>query len=290
MNGKIAMITGANSGVGLELTKKLVSENWEVIALIRSDFTKNDPVINEAITNQKLRIYKADISDFKSLKSALLQIEHTEPGIDVLFNNAGVGNDSLRYSPQGRELHYEVNTVAPYIITMQMLNLLKKGVEKTVINTSSNILLTVKKLDPEALEKPTGFKKLFGIYALSKLALTLWTQELSKTLKAEGIEIRSACPGGNKTQMTGSNGMPFLLKWVAKLIFKHPRIGAKKIYDAYEKHRGTTGCFIEKGKITPTKFSEMSGFLLKRMDEIYTHEYLPLSPDAQTDLHFINMQ
>jgi len=272
------MVTGANSGIGFELTKKLLRENWSVIALIRSDFTVNEPVINEAISKNQLRIYKVDISDLKSLKSALLQIETAEPSIDVLFNNAGVGNNSLQYSPQGRELHYEVNTVAPYIITMSMKDLLKRGVEKTVINTSSNILLTVKKFDLTELENPTGFKKLFGIYALSKLALTLWTKELSKTLKAEGIEIRSVCPGGNKTQMTGSNGMPFLLKWVAKFLFKHPEIGAKKVFDAYEKHRGITGDFIEKGKNTSTKFSEMSRSILSKMDEIYKQEYLPLDP------------
>lgn len=276
MKGKTAMVTGANSGIGFELTKKLLLDNWAVIALIRSDFTITEPVINEAISKNQLRIYKADISDFKSLKSALIRIVTAEPSIDVLFNNAGVGNNSLQYSPQGRELHYEVNTVAPYIITMSMKDLLKRGVGKTVINTSSNILLTVKKFDLTKLENPTGFKKLFGIYALSKLALTLWTKELSKTLKAEGIEIRSVCPGGNKTQMTGSNGMPFLLKWVAKFLFKHPEIGAKKVFDAYEKYRGITGDFIEKGKNTPTKFSEMSSSILTKMDEIYKQEYLPL--------------
>ncbi|MBO9701849.1 MAG: SDR family NAD(P)-dependent oxidoreductase [Sporocytophaga sp.] len=272
-NRKTAMITGANSGVGLELTKKLLLENWDIIALIRSDFPENERTIHEAITSKKLRVYKADISDFKSLKSALIEIKKSEYSIDVLFNNAGVGIGELKYSPQGRELHYEVNTVAPYIIAMEMKALLNKGIDKTIVNTSSNILLTVKKFDPKILEKPANFKKLFGSYAFSKLALTLWTKEVSKAMKTEGIEIRSVCPGGNKTQMTGSDGMPFLLKWVAKFAFPHPRNGAKKVYDAFANFKGVIGDFIEKGKITPTKFSEMSSTILNKVDYIYKQEY-----------------
>lgn len=275
-NRKTAMITGANSGVGFELTKKLLLENWDIIALIRSDFPENEMAIHQAIISKKLRVYKADISDFRSLKSALSQIKNTEYSIDVLFNNAGVGIGELKYSLQGRELHYEVNTVAPYIIAMEMKALLRKGNEKTIINTSSNILLTVKGFNPQTLEKPVNFKKLFGSYAYSKLALTLWTKEVSKTLITEGIEIRSVCPGGNKTQMTGSDGMPFLLKWVAKFAFPHPRIGAKKVYDAFANFKWLAGDFIENGKIRPTKFSEMSSTILDKVDEIYNQEYQSL--------------
>ena len=269
------MITGANSGVGLELTKKLLLENWDIVTLIRSDFPENELAINNAINSQKIRVYKADLSDFKSLKSALNQINTTVHSIDVLFNNAGVGIGELKYSPQGRELHYEVNTVAPYIIAMEMKELLKKGVDKTIINTSSNILLTVKKFDVQLLENPTNFKKLFGSYAFSKLALTLWTKEVSKAMESEGIEIRNVCPGGNKTQMTSSNGMPFLLKLIAKFAFNHPRNGAKKTYDAFINFKGVQGSFIEKGKITPTKFSEMSSLILDKVDYIYKKEYQP---------------
>src|SRR5690606_33349914 len=129
----IAMITDANSGVGFELTKKLLTADWDIIALIRSDFTENDTTINEAINSKKIRVYKADISDFKSLKSALIEIRNTEHSIDVLFNNAGVGIGKLIYSPQGRELHYEVNTVALYIIAMEMKELLECGIDKTII-------------------------------------------------------------------------------------------------------------------------------------------------------------
>ena len=269
-----ALITGANSGVGYELTKKLLAEHWDIIALIRSGFPENDPTIKEAMNRNSLRIYKADISDFKSLKSALKQIKITEHSIDVLFNNAGIGTAELKYSPQGRELHYEVNTIVPYIIVMEMKELIKNGNDKTIVNTSSNALLTVKKFDLQTLEKPVSFKKLFGSYALSKLALSLWTQEVSETMKTEGIEIRSVCPGPNKTPMTVGAGMPFLLRLVAKFVFSHPSNGAKTIYNSFANFKGVTGNFINKGKITSFKFSEMSSIVLGRLDFIYKQEFL----------------
>jgi len=273
-NRRTALVTGANSGVGYELTKKLLTENWDIIALIRSDFPENDLIIKDALKNKSLRIYKADISDFKSLRLALNKIKTAEHRIDVLFNNAGVGIGELKYSPQSRELHYEVNTVVPYIIAMEMKELVKNGIDKTIINTSSNALLTVKEFDLQTLEKPKYFKKLFGSYALSKLALSLWTKEVSESMKAEGIEIRSVCPGGNKTAMTASTGMPFLLQVFARFAFSHPSIGAKTVYNAFANFKGVTGSFINKGKAIPFKFSEMSKTILAKVDSIYKQEFL----------------
>lgn len=66
---KTAMITGANSGVGFELTKKLLNEGWDVIALIRSGLP-NDVTLNKALKSRKIRVYKADLSNFNSLKIA----------------------------------------------------------------------------------------------------------------------------------------------------------------------------------------------------------------------------
>ncbi len=276
-NKRTAMITGANSGVGFELTRKLLSEHWDVIALIRSDFPGKDMIIQQAELNKKLRIYNADISDFRSLKSALENIKKNEDYIDVLFNNAGVGIGELRYSPQGRELHYEVNTVAPFIIAMEMKGHLKNGTNKTIVNISSNIIHTVKNFDLQALEKPVNFKKLFGSYALSKLALSLWTKQVSQIMKPEGIEIRSVCPGGNKTQMTAGEGMPFWLKLLANFLFPHPKVGAKKVFEAFNGFNGVTGEFIERGKVKPIKFTESGGEVLNKVRYIYTHEYLHLS-------------
>lgn len=103
----IALITGASAGIGLELTRKLLSEDWQVIALNRSGFPEDDTNIQNAIRKGSLRIYKTeDLADYASLRRTLEEIKSKERRIDILFNNAGGSFPELSYSKQGREKHY----------------------------------------------------------------------------------------------------------------------------------------------------------------------------------------
>jgi len=270
-----ALITGANSGVGLELTKRLLGQGWDVIALIRSDFDGGEPTIDAARAAGRLRVHSADLSDFTQLKRALLAIKAGESRIDVLFNNAGAAIGGITSSPQGREMHYEVNTVVPYIITMELKPLLAQGDLKTIVNTSSNALLLVKAFDLDLLERPTAYKPLSGPYGASKLGLSLWSQALAPALQAEGIEIRSVNPGGNKTKMTHSAHFPLWLRPIRALFFSHPSKGAALVDDAARgAWRGTTGVFINRGRATPTRFAQHGPAVLSKVQAIYRHEFL----------------
>ncbi|MDH6563675.1 NAD(P)-dependent dehydrogenase (short-subunit alcohol dehydrogenase family) [Bacillus sp. TBS-096] len=97
---KVVLITGANSGIGLELTKKILSQGWEVIAVIRSDFPNDQPIIIDALKKKLLRVYKADLAEFSSLRNVLSQIKKSETKIDLIFNNAGVSFAEYKYSKQ----------------------------------------------------------------------------------------------------------------------------------------------------------------------------------------------
>ncbi len=81
--------------------------------------------------------------------------------------------------------------MVPYVIAMELRGLLRKGDLKTVVNTSSNAFEMTRRFDPDALERPASFKQLFGPYATSKLALSLWTREVAPLLAADGIKIRA---------------------------------------------------------------------------------------------------
>jgi NAD(P)-dependent dehydrogenase (short-subunit alcohol dehydrogenase family) len=273
--GKTALVTGARTGVGYELAKKLLAEGWQVAALNRSDMAAGDPLIDAALKDGRLRVYKGDLADFKSLKAAIAAIKTGETKIDVFFNNAGVGTDGIFFSPQRREMHFEVNSVAPYILLQELKALVAQGDDKIVINTSSNSLLFLKAFDPALLERPTVFKKLFGPYAASKMALSLWTQEIAGAMSAEGIDIRSACPGPNKTPMTEQPGMPWWLKPFVAFVFPLPTKGAGLLYKAaFGKHRGTGGVFLNKNEATPLKFAAQGPRVFQLVDGIYRREFL----------------
>jgi NAD(P)-dependent dehydrogenase (short-subunit alcohol dehydrogenase family) len=273
---RIAVITGANAGIGLALTQKLLAEDWQVVALNRSDYPSEDQMIRQAIQTGRLRIYKTqDLADFANLRRVLADIQRKEQRIDVLFNNAGGSFPELSYSPQGRERHYELMTVVPYIILMELKGPLLKGSLKTVINTSSSALKFTNKFTIETLERPQTFRKLIGPYATSKLALSLWTQAISPQLAREGIQIRSVDPGGNNTLRKGKNsGLPLVVVPLMKLFFSPPTHGAAKLYEAaFGEFRQKTGVFLLKGQVKELHFQEQAQSVLERVQAIYEQEF-----------------
>ncbi|MNP40053.1 hypothetical protein D3C76_1336600 [compost metagenome] len=167
-------------------------------------------------------------------------------------------------------------TVVPYILMMELKPLLNRGRLKTVINTSSAVLTRVKSFDPDRLARPTSFRRLFGPYAASKLALSLWTETVAPQLAAEGIEIRSVDPGSNNTLRKGKrSGLPIWLKPVMKLFFSPPTHGAGLLYTgALGKYRGQTGVFLIKGRPAEIKFREHAQTVLNQVRTVYETEYL----------------
>ncbi|WP_059053088.1 SDR family NAD(P)-dependent oxidoreductase [Paenibacillus senegalimassiliensis] len=273
---QVALITGASSGIGLELTRKLLEEGWQVIALNRSAVPSGDIPLQQAVQSGQLRIYTVgDLADYESLRYALQEVREKESFIDVLFNNAGGSFHELTYSRQGRETHYELMTVVPYIITMELKELLLKGHLKTVINTSSTALNMIKSFDLEQLERPKKFRKLLGPYAASKLGLSLWTEAVAPWLAKEGILIRSVDPGSNNTLRKGKqSGLPIWLEPIMRYFFAPPTHGASLLLDgAFGEHRGQTGVFVNKGKIQSLPFRAYSEPLLERLQQVYTEEY-----------------
>lgn len=254
----------------------MLDEGWEVIALIRSAFAEDDPLIQEALARRQLRIYKADLSDFTQLRSAMQSINQHETQIDLLFNNAGGSFPELTFSKQGRELHYELQTVVPYIITMELKPLLLNGTLRTVINTSSNAFMMKPGFDPASLAHPAKFQMLTGPYADTKRALSLWTEAVAPVLEAEGILIRSADPGGNNTLRSGKkSGIPLWLKPITRLFFPEPTHGAGLLYQAaLGEHSGKSGVFLTKNQVKPLKFTEHSSRILKDVRAIYEREFL----------------
>lgn len=273
---RIAFITGANAGIGLALTQKLLAEGWQVVALNRSDYPSEDQMIRQAIQTGRLRIYKTqDLADYANLRRDMAEIKSKEQRIDVLFNNAGGSFPELSYSPQGREKHYELMAVVPYIILMELKDLLHKGSLKTVINTSSSALQFTKKFTIETLERPQTFRKLIGPYATSKLALSLWTQAIAPQLAREGIQIRSVDPGGNNTLRKGRNsGLPLVVVPLMKLFFSPPTHGAAKLYEAaFGEFRQKTGVFLLKGQVKELHFQDQAQSVLERVQAIYEQEF-----------------
>lgn len=123
-NIKVALITGGRSGIGYELTKLLLTKGWRVISLDRSPYSQEEAIIKNAFSNGTLKSYLTDLADYNKLKKTLFEVNNTEKYLDVIFNNAGSMAGSLLFSPQGREIDFEVNVVASFIIANELKSLL----------------------------------------------------------------------------------------------------------------------------------------------------------------------
>ncbi len=188
---KTILLTGATDGIGLETARLLVSRGHHVLLHGR------DPVKLEAVKNRLSAIpdggrvegFVSDLSRMAAVVALASAVAETHTKLDVLINNAGVYSAPERITQDGLDVRFAVNTIAPYLLTRRLLPLLQTP--GRVINLSSAAQSAV---DPEAL---TGRRQLSdgAAYAQSKLALTMWSHSMGRSLKANGPAIIAVNPG-----------------------------------------------------------------------------------------------
>ncbi|MEM1235716.1 MAG: SDR family NAD(P)-dependent oxidoreductase, partial [Pseudomonadota bacterium] len=199
----------------------------------------------------------ADLMDVEQIKTAAQTIVDMHPKLDLLFNNSGVLTSERVMSVQGHESNYAVNTLAAYVMTQGLRPALLNqdaGAKSMIVNTTSSAHNAAKALDTAALSDPKDIGGLSGAYATTKLALTTMGTAMASELEAEGIMIRSVCPGPVVTPMTKtSDAMPGILKLLVPVLFKSPEKQAAKMIHASQtgSYGGRTGIYITNGKEKP---------------------------------------
>lgn len=254
MSQKIAVVTGASGGLGSHLCMFIAGQGVGLI-LIDRDPRKSQTLATAlnarypAIVKQSLAVDLASHQDIRRATSDILQ---RYSRIDYLFNNAGVLTETLQFSEEQNELHFEVNTLAPLQLIDQLRPALQAANGAMVVNTSAGLALGAKTLDWNELLKPTTFKKLYGSYVNSKEALNVLTSALATDMKQDGVTLRAADPGPNQTGLTKGKGTPLWMRLFYRFL-PGPEKGAKKIFDAgFSDQYGTlTGVFISGGKVKP---------------------------------------
>ena len=242
------IITGGYSGIGLELTKTLFSEGHKLGLIIRNK-KKNHIKIDPLFESKDIDFFYGDLSKDDEILNLIKTIKDRWDSVDVLFNNAGLLTDKAYYSDQGNEMQFEVNTMAPYILSYGLKSLLEKSNFSIVVTTSTSGMHKMKKLNIEELKRPKKFVKLLGSYKRSKFASVLMMNHFAK--ENPSIRVRAVAPGASKTKMTNGSGMPVWLKPLRNLFYSSPKKAARKIYEAAfgQDFRNETGVYISNGKI-----------------------------------------
>lgn len=188
---KIILVTGSTDGIGLETARMLVSMGQHVLL-----HGRNPSKLKEAETSLsalpgggRVERYVADLSRIADVEALATAVREQHTKLDVLINNAGVYTAPEPVTQDGLDVRFAVNTIAPYLLTQRLLPLL--GTSGRVINLSSAAQSPV---DPRALAGQVLLSD-GAAYAQSKLALTMWSRSMARSLKDKGTTIIAVNPG-----------------------------------------------------------------------------------------------
>lgn len=243
-SNKTVIITGSNSGIGFELAKKLISENYFVILACRNRKKGLDAEKRLGIRSKFIEI---DLSNYESIDAFSRQIRNERLSINYLVNNAGVMFHPNYFLKNGINVTFFINYIGYYYLSLKLIDLLEKNNNSKIINISSISSYSVKSLDwnffnPNKTQSNLKYKR--ELYSYTNLFRLMFSIELSNKLKRRGFKTKSiACHPGVVKSSLGR------YVWISKLIYSLPIlpptiIGIKPIYESITNQDLNGGEFI----------------------------------------------
>lgn len=201
MEKGIAIITGADGGMGREITLALAKEGFQIIMACKEPDkarTVCDKIKKES-GNELIEIRQIDLSSLASVRSFADKLLAEGRPVSRLMNNAGVLTTNIRQTADGLETIVSVNYVGPYLLTRLLLPLMQRG--SRIVNTVS-CTYAIGRIESDFFSKgKNGRFARIPVYGNTKLALLLFTRELAERVKEKGITVNAADPGIVSTNM-----------------------------------------------------------------------------------------
>ncbi len=207
---KIALITGANRGLGFETSRQLAGQHVKILLAARTEEKAAEAA--KTLQSEGLDVVpvKLDVTSDADIAALVKSIEENYGRLDILINNAGISkgeglfsNSTLDVAVEDIRDTFETNFIAPIKITRALLPLLKKSKAGRVVNLSSILGSNTEGANPDSMIY--GAKGL--AYNASKAALNTFTIHLAHALQDTNIKVNSVHPGWVKTDM-GTDAAP----------------------------------------------------------------------------------
>src|SRR5438270_10345319 len=195
MQGKICMVTGANSGIG-KATALALAQMGATVVMVCRNRARGEQARSEITTksrNNAVDLLLGDLSSQQSIRPLVEHFQHHYTHLHVLINNAGASFPGRRETVDGVEMTLAVNYLAPFLLTHLLLDVLKASAPARIVNVSSNSHEAgYIKLDNLQSKNPYRSMKVYG---QSKLAVVLFTYELARRLQGTGVTVNCLHPG-----------------------------------------------------------------------------------------------
>jgi NAD(P)-dependent dehydrogenase (short-subunit alcohol dehydrogenase family) len=204
MTHRTIVITGASDGIGAAAARRLRRGGENVVVVGRSQ-TKTAAVAAELDADY----FVADFADLSQVRALADKIRSEYPRIDVLANNAGGMVREIQMTADGLEKTYQVNYLAPFLLTTQLMEVLVDS-RATVVNTTSSSQRLLPRATVTDLEN-TQRRRPSIAYALTKLAIVLFTRELHRRYHSSGLSAATFHPGYVNSNFGDASGSRMLL-------------------------------------------------------------------------------
>ncbi len=214
-NKPVALVTGANQGIGLQIAKDLVARGLTVLVGSRN-LERGEAAAKEI--GPDARALQLDVTDQASIAAAAERIRKDFGRLDVLVNNAAISNTSKQASTSVQDYAkltrpsnvslaemravWDTNVFGVLAVTQAMLPLLREAPAARIVNVSSGVGSLTRNADPAS-----PWRSIFGpVYPASKTALNAITLAMAIELEPTGIKVNAACPGYTKTNLNNYSG------------------------------------------------------------------------------------
>jgi len=248
IRGKYCMVSGASSGIGREIALGLAKLGARVIIVCR-DAGRGQKALDYIIGNggnPAVELMLADLSSQSEVRGLTERYRSKHDRLHVLINNAGIIRDKRELSVDGIEMTFAVNYIAYFMLTNLLLDLLKQCAPARIINLTSSIHRTAR-IDFANLQGEKKYNR-DSIYAQSKLADIIFTNELARRLEGTGVTANCVCPGAVSSNIWTTSSK--VIATFFKLLMKGPEQGAVlPLYVAASGDvEGITGTYFQTGQ------------------------------------------
>jgi NAD(P)-dependent dehydrogenase (short-subunit alcohol dehydrogenase family) len=197
MDGRTVLVTGGNTGLGLETAVALARAGADVVITSR-DSQKGESAraeIRGRSGRDAVAVMELDLARLASVREFAARFADDHDHLDVLVNNAGVMLSKRRETVDGYEMTFQVNHLGPFLLTNALRELLVAGDDARVVNVASAAHKSAGKgLDFDDLQATRRYRS-YTVYARSKLANILFTRELARRWDDTGITANAVHPG-----------------------------------------------------------------------------------------------
>ena len=244
--GKIVVITGANSGIGFATALGLARQGAEIVMVCRNADRGNAAMrIVARVASMPPLLFVADLSSLDSVRQLSTTLHERISRIDVLINNAGAAFAKREFTVDGIEKTLATNHLGPFLLTNLVLDLIRRSSAGRIVNLTAGIPVSRSSF----LENLQGEKHYgqFSAYRSSKVGNILFTYELARRLEGTGITVNCVHPGPVRTEFARNAGGTLLfLSKMLRPIMRSPEAGASgPIYLAIDPEvAGTTGAYF----------------------------------------------